>query len=89
MLMVVTAGYLYYRHLDLLYRSDGEIIEVRGKPVLRLGLELKSVIPLAIADSFEVIKAEDGRQLQTPKYESNAIFQRELDGVVSNRQVVI
>lgn len=79
---LVAMGYLYYRHLDLLYRNDGEIIKVGGKPVLRLGLERESVIPLAIADSFEIIDAEDGRRFQTPKYESNAIFQRELNGVV-------
>ena len=82
LLGLMAMGYLYYRHLDLLYRNDGEIIKIGGKPVLRLGLELKSVIPLAIADSFELIDATHGLRFQTPKYESNAIFQRELNGIV-------
>lgn len=82
LLGLVVAGYLYYRHLDLLYKNDGAVVYVGGKPVLGIGREIGSVIPLAITDSFELIETTDGRRLKTPKYENNTLFQGELGGVV-------
>lgn len=82
LLGLVVTGYLYYRHLDLLYENNGAIIYLGRKPVLGIGREIKSVVPLAIADSFGLIETTDGRRLKTPKYENNALFQNEFDGVV-------